>query len=200
MRVYIKINHCDWYSTSFTLTGHLPSNDTTLMSTPLHIILLTHEREVLRNTNTGVIALNLASEYVERVIWERINPNQRLLNFLATGKALLLYPTDGAVVAAANPTITEATHSTIDNVETIIIIDSTWQEAQKIFNKSPYLQSAPKAVLTTQNRSTFNLRRNQSEGGLCTIECIIELCRIRNLNNLAEQLTAAFEQHNQRPS
>lgn len=166
------------------------------MSTPLHIILLTHEREVHRNTNTGVIALNLASEYVERVIWERINPNQRLLNLLATGKALLLYPTGGAVVAAANPTTTEATHCTIDNAETIIIIDSTWQEAQKIFNKSPYLQSAPKALLTTQNPSTFTLRRNQPEGGLCTIECIIELCKTRGMNELAEKLLAAFELHN----
>ena len=134
------------------------------MPTPLHIILLTHEREVQRKTNTGVIALNLASEHVERVIWERTKPNQNLLNWLATKKALLLYPTDDSVVAAVNPTITETTHCTIDNAETIIIIDSTWQEAQKIFNKSPYLQSAPKALLTTQNPSTFTLRRNQPEG------------------------------------
>jgi DTW domain-containing protein YfiP len=169
------------------------------MPTPLHIILLTHEREVQRKTNTGIIALNLASEYVERVIWERINPNQHLLNLLSTGKALLLYPADNAAPTAANPPTTETTHSTIDKAETIIIIDSTWQEAQKIFNKSPYLQSAPKAVLTAQNPSTFTLRRNQPEGGLCTIECIIELCKMRNLDSLAEQLTAAFAQYNQRP-
>lgn len=164
------------------------------MPPPLHIILLTHERELLRKTNTGVIALDLASEWVERVVWERKNPNQKILTLLAAGQALLLYPADD--LPSANTMIAGTTAPGIDDGKTIIIIDSTWQEAQKILNKSPYLQSAPKAVLNTQTPSSFSLRRNQIDGGLCTIECVIELCKIKALDDLAEKLTAAFEQYN----
>lgn len=154
------------------------------MNKSLNIILLTHERELQRTTNTGAIALNIAGESVQRIMWERTKPNQHLLDLLANQKALLLYPTD------------ESTNVELIDFGTIIIIDSTWQEAQKIFNKSPYLKSAPKAFLNTTTESSFTLRRNQIAGGLCTIECIIELYKIKGLTELAEKLTSAFEQFN----
>lgn len=156
------------------------------MNKPLHIILLTHERELHRKTNTGSIALQLASELVERIVWSRTAPSQHLLEQLANQQAVLLYPS------------TEPIRVNIADVETIILIDSTWQEAQKIVNKSPYLQHAPKATLSTTQQSSFALRRNQIDGGLCTIECIIELCKIKGLHDTAEKLIAAFEQHNQK--
>lgn len=156
------------------------------MNKPLHIILLTHERELHRKTNTGSIALQLASELVERIVWSRTAPSQHLLEQLANQQAVLLYPS------------TESARINIADVETVIIIDSTWQEAQKIVNKSPYLQHAPKATLSTTQQSSFALRRNQIAGGLCTIECIIELCKIKGLHDTAEKLIAAFEQHNQK--
>ncbi|WP_210403657.1 DTW domain-containing protein [Cellvibrio sp. PSBB023] len=156
------------------------------MNKPLHIILLTHERELHRKTNTGSIALQLASELVERIVWSRTAPSQHLLEQLANQQAVLLYPS------------TESTRVNIADIETVIIIDSTWQEAQKIVNKSPYLQCAPKATLSPIQQSSFALRRNQIAGGLCTIECIIELCNIKGLHDTAEKLIAAFEQHNQK--
>lgn len=156
------------------------------MNKPLHIILLTHERELHRKTNTGSIALQLASELVERVVWSRTVPSQYVLEQLANQQAVLLYPS------------AESTTVNFADIETVIIIDSTWQEAQKIVNKSPYLQHAPKATLSTTQQSSFVLRRNQIAGGLCTIECIIELCKIKGLHDTAEKLIAAFEQHNQK--
>lgn len=123
---------------------------------------------------------------VERVLWERTNSNQQLLELLNTKSAALLYPTP------------ELNSVDIADIDTFIIIDSTWQEAQKIFNKSPYLQQAPKVTLAAIQQSNFVLRRNQIDGGLCTVECIIELCKIKGLNDSAEKLTLAFIQHNQK--
>lgn len=152
----------------------------------MKIILLTHEREYRRVTNTGSIALNLSNGAVERVLWERTNPDKKLIELLANEKAALLYPTS------------EPTSANIGDVDTFIIIDSTWQEAQKIFSKSTYLQNAPKISLPITTQSRFALRRNQVDGGLCTIECIIELCKLKGCDAFAKQLTIAFEQFNKK--
>jgi len=150
------------------------------------IILLTHERELNRKTNTGTIAIDHSSGIVERIIWERANPNSNLIELFANNKALLLYPTDSD------------TSADIEDFDNIVIIDSTWQEAQKIYNRSSYLKTAPKAVLSPVQQSAFQLRRNQRAGGLCTIECVIELLRIKGREQLADELTIKFNLFNQR--
>lgn len=152
----------------------------------MKIFLLTHEREINRATNTGNIAVKHATELVERVLWERIYPNDHLVELLKNNNALLLYPT------------ADKTSADIDDFDNIVIIDGTWQEAQKIYNQSPYLKAAPKAALTANHQSTFQLRRNQREGGLCTIECVIELLRFKGRQQLADQLAIQFTLFNQR--
>ena len=152
----------------------------------MKIILLTHERELNRKTNTGTIASDHSAGIVERIVWERVNPNSDLVELFANNKALLLYPSDGDSSAD------------IEEFDNIVIIDSTWQEAQKIYNRSPYLKTAPKAVLSPVQQSAFQLRRNQRASGLCTIECVIELLRIKGREQLADALTIKFNLFNQR--
>tara|TARA_B110000977_G_C11076157_1_gene491254 strand:+ start:1298 stop:1756 length:459 start_codon:yes stop_codon:yes gene_type:complete len=150
------------------------------------IFLLTHQRELDRKTNTGTIAVNNTDGMVERIIWERVNPNSDLVELFNNNKALLLYPTDDDISAD------------IEDFDNIVVIDSTWQEAQKIYNRSPYLKAAPKAVLSPEYQSAFQLRRNQREDGLCTIECVIELLRIKGREQLADALAIKFDLFNQR--
>lgn len=152
----------------------------------MKIFLLTHQRELDRKTNTGTIAVNNTDGMVERIIWERVNPNSDLVELFNNNKALLLYPTD------------DDTSADIEDFDNIVVIDSTWQEAQKIYNRSPYLKAAPKAVLSPEYQSAFQLRRNQREDGLCTIECVIELLRIKGRKQLADALAIKFNLFNQR--
>ena len=152
----------------------------------MKIFLLTHQRELDRKTNTGTIAVDNADGLVERIIWERVNPNNDLVELFADNKALLLYPTHGD------------TSADIEDFDNIVVIDSTWQEAQKIYNQSAYLKTAPKAILSPVQKSAFQLRRNQREGGLCTIECVIELLRIKGREQLADSLAIKFNLFNQR--
>ena len=152
----------------------------------MKIILLTHERELNRKTNTGAIAIDHSGGIVERILWERVNPNTDLVELFANNKALLLYPSAGDSSAD------------IEDFDNIVVIDSTWQEAQKIYNRSPYLKTAPKAVLSPEHQSAFQLRRNQRAGGLCTIECVIELLRIKGREQLADALAIKFNLFNQR--
>jgi DTW domain-containing protein YfiP len=154
----------------------------------MKIFLLTHERELHRATNTGAIALESANEVVERVLWERVNPNKDLTRLIENNEAVLLYSKAESSSAVSKPTIEE--------YENIIIIDGTWQEAKKIFNQSSYLKNAPQFILKTANASLYNLRANQPKGGLCTVECIIEVLRLKGQHKMAAELSLKFEQFN----
>jgi len=158
----------------------------------MKIFLLTHERELHRTTNTGTLALAGSNEIVERILWERINPNEGLTRLIENHEAALLYsPRESALEASKAMPL-----ANIEEYENIIIIDSTWQEAQKIFNHSAYLKNAPQFTLKTTNDSLYKLRANQPKGGLCTIECIIEVLRLKGQHQLAAELSLKFEQFN----
>ena len=150
----------------------------------MKIFLLTHERELHRVTNTGALAIDDSNEVVERIVWDRVNPNKGLMELIKNNEALLLYSKG------------ESSSAIIQAYENIVIIDSTWQESQKIFNQSSYLKTAPQFTLNTPNDSLYKLRSNQPKGGLCTIECIIEVLRIKGENKIASVLALKFEQFN----
>ena len=147
----------------------------------MKIFLLTHERELLRPTNTGVLAQKFAPEIVERIVWARNEPNPSLLDAINQGNTVLLYPVDDADVAP------------IESFENIIVLDATWQEARKIFNKSHYLKNLPRTQINPQQISQYQLRRNQPDGGLCTAECVMEILKAKNHTDIAERLNTAFE-------
>lgn len=155
----------------------------------MKIFLLTHERELRRPTNTGSLAIGGSNGIVERILWERVNPNKNLVRLIESNEVLLLY---------SNGEGSGSSESNINDYENIIIIDGTWQESQKIFNKSPYLKKAPQLTFKTDKSSSYTLRRNQREGGLCTIECIIEILRAKGQEKMALDLELKFEQFNRR--
>jgi DTW domain-containing protein YfiP len=146
----------------------------------MKIFLLTHERELLRPSNTGVLVKNIAPELVERIIWARNTPDRSLLDAINRKNTVLLYPVDDADAAP------------IESFENIILLDATWQEARKMFNKSPYLQSLPRTHIKPRQVSQYQLRRNQPEGGLCTAECVVEILIAKNHLDIAERLDTAF--------
>jgi DTW domain-containing protein YfiP len=150
----------------------------------MKIFLLTHERELHRVTNTGSLAIDDSNDIVERILWDRVNPNIGLIKLIENNEALLLYSKG------------ESSSVIIQEYENIVIIDSTWQESQKIFNQSAYLKTAPQFTLKTSNDSLYKLRGNQPKGGLCTIECIIEVLRTKGHNKIASELALKFEQFN----
>lgn len=164
----------------------------------MKIFLLTHEREFHRASNTGSLALEKPNEFFERILWERTKPNKKLVELIENNEALLLYSNGEASPAnvEASPAIVETSPAIVEAYENIIVIDGTWQESQKIFNKSSYLKNIPQFTLKVLNKSSYKLRRNQPKGGLCTIECIIEVLKIKGQTKLALELAFKFKQFN----
>ena len=145
----------------------------------MKLFLLTHAKELHRKTNTGSLAVELLGENVQVVLWERTKPNEELLACIKEGNIALVYPHEESEM------LTETS-----SYEAYIIIDSTWQEAQKIYNRTPYLHDLPCVKIQTDKPSSFLLRRNQKEHGLCTAEIVAELLKSDSQLELAEALEA----------
>lgn len=143
----------------------------------MQLVLLTHQRELLRETNTGVLVLDTLDDKAEKIVWERTAPNRALLEMIEQKKTALLYPSDDSV--ALTPT---------SEFENYIVLDGTWQEAKKIYNQTPSLQALPAVRIQTDTKSLYTLRRNQKEEGLCTAEIAIEVLRTLKQDSLANNL------------
>ncbi len=164
----------------------------------MHIILLTHQREQYKKTNTGQLVMSQSDLKVTRILWERGNPDVGLLKLISMGGVFLLYPeqssTDPAGAEQTSDLLCDWTQLWQDchDDACFIIIDSTWQEARKIYNRSPYLTDLPRVTLAPTEGSLFTLRRNQITGGLCTAESVIALLRMNQQNHLANKLETDF--------
>ena len=151
----------------------------------MKLFLLSHQREMFKASNTGQLVQNALADQCSTLIWQRKQPNEDLLQCIKDEKIALLYP------ANENEEINSS-----EAFDHFIIIDSTWQQARKILNQSPYLQTLPKVMLKTTAPSQYSLRRNQQENGLCTAETAIALCKEKSFPSLAVQLQESFDQLN----
>ncbi|MDR9766092.1 tRNA-uridine aminocarboxypropyltransferase [Shewanella baltica] len=186
----------------------------------MQIILLTHERELTRKTNTGQLALAAFPEEVKSIVWSRTAPDNDLVAMLASQQAKLLFPasdTEPALPTEHNYLDTDLAEPVLSNAQMllaaaqstviaaqrmpnqVVILDATWQEARKMLRQSPYLKTAARVSLPPlMPESAFILRRNQQEGGLCTAECIIALWRQCGRAEQATLLASLFTELNSR--
>lgn len=148
----------------------------------MFIYLLTHSRELAKKSNTGKLVSAVLPQQSRVIVWQRTEPDTELLERIQKGKVALLYPGETSQV------IEQA-----DSYAYYILLDGTWQEAQKMYNKSSYLKCLPKVSLSLQQPSAFHLRRNQKAQGLCTAECAIALLKHQGCNQLADQLQVTFD-------
>ncbi|MDO6461258.1 tRNA-uridine aminocarboxypropyltransferase [Granulosicoccaceae sp. 1_MG-2023] len=148
----------------------------------LNFILLTHSRELAKSSNTGQLLLQAADINAGRIVWSRTEPDETLLAQIAAGGVGLAWP-DGADSSAVPVTACQS----------CILIDGTWQEARKIFNRSAYLQSLPRLQPQVQGPSCYKLRRNQRENGLSTAECAAALLKQAGQPAVAENLLVELQ-------
>lgn len=149
----------------------------------MNIFLLTHYREIAKSSNTGALVTSVLGDKAKVITWERKCPSVELLACIKDKNIALLYPSENSIDIAGD---------TYVEYENYIVIDGTWQEARKIYNKSPYLHELPTIAITAKKPSAYTLRRNQKTNGLCTAECVIELCRWQGHTYLSDELQLIF--------
>ncbi len=143
--------------------------------------LLSHERELLRQDSTSSLLLSSDECCSKRVVWQRTEAERVEELLPSPSESVLIYPSDEC-----------ADYEIYGSVDNYILLDGTWQEARKIYNRSPYLKKFRSVRLTGVKRSEYLLRRNQKDGGLCTVEVVIEIMRREGKCIAADNLYQKF--------
>lgn len=143
--------------------------------------LVTHEKELDRTDNSGALLESLQGIDSCQILWRRTQPDPQLVKAIEAGEAVLLTQQGGGEQL-----------NDISHVEHLIILDGTWQEARKMYNKSPYLKQAKWFCFNNPAPTRYTLRRNQVAGGLCTAECAIEVLKVKGLQQPAIELDRRF--------
>jgi DTW domain-containing protein YfiP len=175
------------------------------------LVLLTHATEFDRPTNTGRLVLEtgaiLADDpvrwQVRAPLWQRKSPDATLLASLKLAKDnllqpyVLLFPAPDACTIQVDVPYVPSPDIPYFPVG-FILLDATWQQAQKMYNQSPYLQALPKWQLQSAQASKYVLRRNQKLQGWCTAELVQLLWQYSGAERAALALTQRFSDFNQR--
>ncbi|MCG7498889.1 DTW domain-containing protein [Vibrio sp. Of7-15] len=156
-----------------------------------HFVLLQHPNEQHKDTNTGKL-MQHSLPHCEQYTWNRVEPPQALLDLIANKnyQPWVVFPHDEAITGEQFRAQTTPRDGNIQPL--FILLDATWQEAKKMLRKSKWLNNLPCLVLTNTAPSSYQLRRNQQEGNLCTCEVGIELLNLLGQSQDAEQLHTYF--------
>ncbi|WP_299017323.1 tRNA-uridine aminocarboxypropyltransferase [uncultured Photobacterium sp.] len=157
------------------------------LSCDARFILLTHPKELNKDTNTGELMLRTLPD-CQRYIWDRVNPPVELLEQINSSRyrPWLLFPSD-----EQHPAVPYQAKE--GQTDLFILLDATWQEARKMVRKSPWLAQLPRLSLTPRSESSYQLRRNQQTGNLCTCEAGIALLELLGEGEQATQLQQYFQ-------
>ncbi len=144
--------------------------------------LLTHFKELDKRSNTGQLVLDVLGDAAEQLRWDRLSPPAGLVAEIEAGGVALVYP------GSAD----EECDDDLSDISRFILIDGTWHEARKIFQRSPYLRRVRRVSIKPAGVSQYNLRKNQKDACLCTAECVIELLKSTGRGEEAERLYERF--------
>ena len=66
----------------------------------------------------------------------------------------------------------------------LFVPDGTWHELQRMVKREKMLYKLPHLIVNTKRLSKYQLRKQPSEGRLCTLEAVIELMKFSKAKRL----------------
>lgn len=143
--------------------NYLP-NPKVLPKSRTTIIILQHPSEKKRNIRTALMALHgIADGHCQIHVRRKLTKSDSLYETLQSLNCFLLFPS-----ATSKNITTLASHDDVE--KTLVILDGTWDEAKKIYMRSPVLQALPCIHLEVKNKSAYVVRTQPSEKCLSTLE------------------------------
>lgn len=146
---------------------------------PLHVLLLQHDKEIFRKTGTGKLLYGSRHLNVRNLTWGGRANNKDVQTHLQEAQD------ENHVILWTGCSATTNASAYHPANSTFILLDGTWQEAQSMFRKIPELQQLPRLALRASTASNYTLRQDfgwrdrfsseNSETLLCTAEVGAEL-------------------------
>ncbi len=155
--------------------------------------LLMADIEPLKPSNTGWLIADVVTDTFA-FAWTRTEVDPALLTLLADPQwqAYVVFPSEFAAPERVVHELPD-TASAHGRRPLFILLDGTWDEARKMFRKSPYLQHLPVLSLHPEQLSRYQLRRAQSDSHLCTAEVGALCLNLANDTQAAHALNAYFD-------
>ena len=134
--------------------------------------LLMADIEPLKPTNTGWLIADVVADTFA-FGWARTEVDPALLALLADPQwqPFVVFPGE----YAAPGRVVEAVAPVDGRRPLFVLLDATWNEARKMFRKSPYLDRLPVLSLRPEQVSQYVLRRSRRDDHFCTSE-VAALC------------------------
>lgn len=151
------------------------------------VALVIHRHELLRSSNTGMLAVRALVNSELRIRGE----GRAMLDLsdLLTPhyRSLLYYPTSDGVdlnsdLIAQDPRPIQ-----------LIVPDGTWRQARKIHSRHHELRDLPRVKISLPNDSTFQLRAQSRREGMATLLAIATALGIIEGEAVARQLMQLYQ-------
>jgi DTW domain-containing protein len=134
-----------------------------VVSTRAGFVLLMHDIEALKPSNTGWLVADVVAD-TAAFEWTRTGVDPRL-------PALLADPQwQPCVVFPGAPEADEPLHFAPDRRPLFVLLDASWRDAHKMARRSPYLDRLPRLALRPEGLSRYRLRQSVRDVRLCTAE------------------------------
>jgi DTW domain-containing protein YfiP len=150
--------------------------------------LLMYDTEPLKPTNTGWLIADVIKD-TEAFGWSRVDVDTQLLALLGDPQwqPYIVFP--GEFVAPERVVTDVCVEQ--GKRPLFILLDATWNEARKMFRKSPYLDQLPVLSLAPEQMSRYRLRRSKRDDHFCTAE-VAALCLELAGDNVAAGVLDAY--------
>ncbi len=161
----------------------------TLPKKAFEIVLVYHPEEIIKQSNTGHVVQRNLPAHTKEIIWHRNTIESKVAELNEEFETVLLYPSQEAIPLShyyqGNLETLSLNHenqpSNLDDFSFVsqkklrlLVVDGTWQQAQKMMAQSPVLRALQHVKLVHVPKSQYILRKNQKPLGLCTLEAIAE--------------------------
>lgn len=156
------------------------------------VCLLMGDIEALKPSNTGWLIADLVAD-TWAFTWARTRADPRLLALLQDPQwqPYVVFPGEFVEPSRVVHDLPAGVGAAEGRRPLFVLLDGTWTEARKMFNKSPYLQPFPVLSLNPGVASVYRLRRSYRDDHFCTAE-VAALCLAQAGEIRAAELLGAW--------
>lgn len=157
-------------------------------------LLLMYNTEVLKPSNSGRLIADLIPQ-TYAYLWQRTYADPQMLALLNDDRyqPLVIFPQEYAQHGQQVIEQFDGNNLLEDKIPLFVLLDGSWRQAVKMFNKSTYLHRFPVLSFSPESAAKYGLRKGRRDFQLGTAEVAAMALEARGEVHNARALDAWFE-------
>jgi DTW domain-containing protein YfiP len=164
------------------------------LSSNTAFLLLMYGSEVLKPSNSGRLIADLIPQ-THAYLWQRTSADPQMLALLDDPQyqPFVIFPSEYAQHGQQVIERFEPADVCEDRTPLFVLLDGSWRQAVKMFNKSTYLHRFPVLSFTPETAARYGLRKGKRDFQLGTAEVAAMALEARGEEQNAKALSAWFD-------